>query len=166
MFDLRGNSFRFLARCFVSLLALTLTACATKSPSEPAASEPQQESKKTTSAPASPAASPSKAQTELVNGIASYEDGAYKTADRQLQNALSLGLEAGTDEAMAHKYLAFIHCVHGRKKQCASEFAKALAADRSFDLTPGEARHPIWGPVFRKQKAEAQKKTNPQTAGK
>lgn len=95
----------------------------------------------------------SKAQQELAVGVASYEDGAYKQASRQLQNALSLGLESGAEQARAHKYLAFMYCVGKRQKQCREEFGKAMAADSAFDLTPAEAGHPTWGPEFRKLKA-------------
>lgn len=94
-----------------------------------------------------------KAMQELNSGIASYENGAYKTAARQLQSALALGLADGASQARAHKYLAFMHCVGGRQRQCREEFGKAFDADPTFDLTPAEAGHPTWGPVFRKLKA-------------
>lgn len=93
-----------------------------------------------------------KAQQELASGGASYENGAYKLAARQLQNALTLGLEAPGEKARAHKYLAFIHCMSGRGRQCREEFRKAFEADPAFELTPAEAGHPTWGPVFRKLK--------------
>ena len=93
-----------------------------------------------------------KAQQELINGIASYENGSYKLAVRQLQGALALGLEARKEQASAHKYLAFMHCVSGRERLCREEFRKALDADASFDLSPAEAGHPTWGPIFRKLK--------------
>lgn len=94
-----------------------------------------------------------KAQQELANGIASYENGNYKASVRQLQAALTLGLEAPDKQASAHKYLAFMHCVNGRERLCREEFHKALAVDPAFDLTPSEAGHPTWGPVFRKLKS-------------
>lgn len=94
-----------------------------------------------------------KAQQELANGVGSYENGSYKLAARQLQTALALGLEARDEQARAHKFLAFMQCVGGRERQCREEFRKALAADPAFDLTPAEAGHPTWGPVFRKVKA-------------
>lgn len=99
-----------------------------------------------------------KAAQELASGIASYENGTYKASARQLQSALSMGLEAPADKARAHKYLAFMHCVSNRQKQCRDEFGNALDADPSFDLTPAEAGHPLWGPVFRKLKAPAKPK--------
>jgi Tfp pilus assembly protein PilF len=118
-----------------------------------------QESRETTK-PATPAVAPApprvdKAQQELQAGIASYENGSYRVAARQLQSALALGLETPSAEARAHKYLAFMHCVGGRQSSCRDEFRKALNADPAFDLTPAEAGHPTWGPVFRKVKAAA-----------
>lgn len=95
---------------------------------------------------------PDKAQQELASGIASYEDGAYKLATRQLQTALALGLDTRGERASAHKYLAFMHCVGERENQCRDDFRKALEADPGFDLTPAESGHPTWGPVFRKLK--------------
>lgn len=94
-----------------------------------------------------------KGQQDLLGGIASYENGNYKLAARQLQTALTLGLENRSNKARAHKYLAFMHCVGGRQRQCRDEFRKAIDADPAFDLTPAEAGHPTWGPVFRKLKA-------------
>jgi Tfp pilus assembly protein PilF len=89
----------------------------------------------------------------LERGIASYEDGEYRAAERQLQTALDMGLAAPGDQAKAHKYLAFIHCAAGRAKRCREEFRKALGAEPSFDLEPAEAGHPAWGPMFRSVKA-------------
>jgi hypothetical protein len=97
---------------------------------------------------------PSKGEQALEMGVKSYEDGEYKTAAKQLQTALDLGLEAKRDQAKAHKYLAFINCVSGREKSCRDEFHKALDADPKFDLEPAEAGHPVWGPVLRSVKAE------------
>ena len=102
--------------------------------------------------PSTPA--PGKGEQELARGIRSYEDGEYKKAAKQLQNALDLGLDAKSDQAKAHKYLAFITCVSGREKSCRDEFGKALAADPQFDLDPAEAGHPLWGPVWRSVKTE------------
>lgn len=99
-----------------------------------------------------------KAAQELANGIASYENGTYKASARQLQSALSMGLEAPADQARAHKYLAFMHCVSNQQKLCREEFRKALDADPGFDLTPAEAGHPLWGSVFRKLKTPAKPK--------
>ena len=101
--------------------------------------------------------SPRKAEQELSTGIMNYEDGNYKAAAKSLQSALDSGLTFDSDAARAHKYLAFIHCLSNREKQCRDEFRKALEKDNKFDLEPAEAGHPIWGPVFRAVKAERRK---------
>jgi len=141
-----------------SLLAFVLlcSACASSSVKEVEAPAPKTvKENKPASKPVTPAAAPApldKAKQELVSGIASYEDGAYKVASRQLQGALALGLETGAEKARAHKYLAFMHCVGGRDRLCRNEFRKALDADPGFDLSAAESGHPTWGPVFRKLK--------------
>jgi Tfp pilus assembly protein PilF len=101
--------------------------------------------------------SPRKAEQELSTGIMNYEDGNYKAAAKNLQNALDSGLTFDSDAAQAHKYLAFIHCLSNREKQCRDEFRKSLEKDNKFDLEPAEAGHPIWGPAFRAIKAERRK---------
>ncbi|GAO35531.1 hypothetical protein SCT_0921 [Sulfuricella sp. T08] len=101
--------------------------------------------------------SPRKAEQELSTGITNYEDGNYKAAAKSLQSALDSGLTFDSDAARAHKYLAFIHCLSNREKQCRDEFRKALEKDHKFDLDPAEAGHPIWGPVFRSVKVERKK---------
>jgi Tfp pilus assembly protein PilF len=101
--------------------------------------------------------SPRKAEQELSTGIMNYEDGNYKAAAKSLHSALDSGLTFDSDAARAHKYLAFIHCLSNREKQCRDEFRKALEKDNKFDLDPAEAGHPIWGPVFRAVKAERKK---------
>jgi hypothetical protein len=40
---------------------------------------------------------------------------------------------------------------------CYESFRKALALKPDFELTPAEAGHPVWGPVFRSAKAKAGK---------
>ena len=100
---------------------------------------------------------PRKAEQELSIGITNYEDGNYKAAAKSLQSALDSGLTFDSDAARAHKYLAFIHCLSNREKQCRDEFRKALEKNAKFDLEPAEAGHPIWGPVFRSVKTERNK---------
>lgn len=152
---MKPNSIRFLASLSLLAVLLVSAGCVSNSTKDsnavPGASHqaPQTNQVK-------PVALPSqaeKASQELSSGIASYENGSYKLAARQLQSALNLGLEKPAQRAEAHKYLAFMHCVGGRKASCRDEFRKALEADPAFVLTPAEAGHPIWGPVFRNVKA-------------
>jgi len=139
-------------------VALLCGACATNKP--PVVEAPPTQESRETASPAKSAASQnietaplSKAQQDLAAGVARYEDGNYKLAARLLQDALNQGLELTAEQARAHKYLAFIHCVGSRQNLCRDEFRKALEADPAFDLSPAEAGHPIWGPIFRKLKA-------------
>ena len=152
---------------FASLLAMACAGCSAPKVSEPAeppkvgapsAGKGEPVSAKVPVASPKPQTSrvltPGKSEQELERGVASYEDGEYRASARQLQLALDLGLDAKRDQAKAHKYLAFIHCVTGRERKCQDEFNKALDADPKFDLEPAEAGHPIWGPVLRGIKAE------------
>lgn len=93
------------------------------------------------------------AEQELGWGIRKYEEGEHKIAAKNFQNALSSGLSP-TDQVTAHKYLAFIYCGSGEKLACRGEFKEILKLNPRFNLTPAEAGHPIWGPVFREVKAE------------
>ena len=88
------------------------------------------------------------AEQDLAVGVKNYEDGDYTAAVAMLQHALQDGL-SNKSQATAHKYLAFIHCVSKREKQCNDAFKKAIEADPSFNLQSAEAGHPVWGPVFR-----------------
>ncbi|MBI3042906.1 MAG: TssQ family T6SS-associated lipoprotein [Betaproteobacteria bacterium] len=89
---------------------------------------------------------------DLKAGIGAYENGSYNESARRLQSALDAGL-GDSNQVRAHKYLAFIHCQAGRERQCRDEFRAALDIDPSFELAASEAGHPIWGPVFRSEKA-------------
>lgn len=99
-----------------------------------------------------------KAEQELSTGIRAYEDGNYKSAQRHLQSALDEGLILSSDKVVAHKYLAFVQCAHGRETQCRQEFRELLELDPKYELEPSEAGHPAWGPVFKSVKTEMSKK--------
>jgi Tfp pilus assembly protein PilF len=96
--------------------------------------------------------SSSKGQATLNTGLKQYDDGEYQPAAKSLQSALDQGL-SDKDKVNAHKHLAFIHCSNGRNGTCREEFRKALAIDPKLELTPAEAGHPGWGPIFRSLKA-------------
>ena len=98
---------------------------------------------------------PRKAEQELSAGIDNYDKGNYQSAARDLHNSINQGLTFKSDQVTAHKYLAFIYCISDRKKLCGDEFKKALALDPNFELSATEAGHPIWGPVYRRAKKEA-----------
>lgn len=87
-----------------------------------------------------------------VAGIHQYDNGNYAESARMLQKGIDQGLP-WRDSVNAHKHLAFIHCASGRTRACREEFRKALALDPELELSPAEAGHPAWGPVFRALKA-------------
>jgi Tfp pilus assembly protein PilF len=88
----------------------------------------------------------------LITGLKQYDQGQYKRASSTLQQAIDNGL-VPKSEILAHKHLAFIHCISNRINDCRSEFGKAVAIDPSFELAPAEIGHPQWGPAFRSVKA-------------
>ena len=92
------------------------------------------------------------AEQLLQTGLTQYDQGQYKRAAATLQQALNMGL-VPANQTLAYKHLAFISCTSNRESQCRNEFRKALELDSRFDLTPAEAGHPQWGPVFRSVKA-------------
>jgi len=91
---------------------------------------------------------------KLDKGVESYAEGNYIASMAALNDVLQTKLADKADKVSAYKYLAFIHCVSGREKMCLESFRKALALNPKFELTPAEAGHPVWGPVFRSAKAK------------
>ena len=86
-------------------------------------------------------------------GLKQFDDGEYDAAAKSLQAALERGLSP-KDQANAFKHLAFIHCANNRVAACREEFRKALTLEPSLELSPAEAGHPVWGPVFRSLKGK------------
>lgn len=89
----------------------------------------------------------------LVEGIRAYENGQLQKANEQIAAALGEGLVFDKDRVTAYKYLAFIDCSLGREQQCREDFIAAVALDPQMQLSPAEAGHPVWGPVFKSVKA-------------
>jgi len=94
---------------------------------------------------------------KLDQGVENYAEGNYIASMAALNNVLQTKLADKDDKVSAYKYLAFIHCVSGREKMCYESFKSALALDPNFELTPAEAGHPVWGPVFRSAKGGSAK---------
>ena len=86
-------------------------------------------------------------------GLQQFDDGDYDASAKSLQTALDRGLPA-RDQVNAYKHLAFIHCANNRVTACRQEFSKALTMDPALELSPAEAGHPVWGPVFRSLKGK------------
>lgn len=92
------------------------------------------------------------APTPFKLAVQQYDSGDYAESAKNFQGAINQGL-GDKELAAAHKYLAFIHCSANRETPCRDEFRKALAVDPGLELTPAEAGHPIWGPIFASLKA-------------
>lgn len=91
----------------------------------------------------------------LVNqGIKNYEDGNYSASLSVLQGLVARKDASKNEKILAYKYLAFTHCISPneskdtRERMCRDSFKKAFDLDPAFDLSPAEAGHPIWGPIF------------------
>lgn len=84
-------------------------------------------------------------------GLKQFDDGDYEASARSLQAALERGLSP-KDQVSAYKHLAFIHCANNRIDPCREDFRKALTMDPALELSPAEAGHPVWGPIFRSLK--------------
>lgn len=95
-----------------------------------------------------------RAQINLNDGLKKYDGGNNDAAIKDFLLALDSGQLALADQLKARKHIAFIHCLSGREAICKEEFEKIIAIDVKFDLSPAEAGHPTWGPVFRLARTE------------
>ena len=93
----------------------------------------------------------------LVDAVALYQRGEYNNAIRRLANREFLIEGNLTTQVLARKHLAFSYCVTRRPVPCKQQFDAILKLDPTFDLTPAEAGHPQWGPVFKRAKVEAER---------
>jgi Tfp pilus assembly protein PilF len=90
------------------------------------------------------------AERALLSGLRAYDDGQYVDAERQLNEALRMGLVSVKDRAAAQKHLAFVYCTSRREALCELAFRSARAAYPAFALSKSEAGHPVWGPVYKR----------------
>jgi tetratricopeptide (TPR) repeat protein len=97
-----------------------------------------------------------RANTTLADATKQYDIGSYDDAMKSFLLALDSGALTPQQQLAARKKMAFIHCVSNREINCKEEFEKSFALDPKFDLSPAEAGHPIWGPVFRNVKNEVE----------
>jgi hypothetical protein len=97
---------------------------------------------------------PRPTESPLAAGLAAYENGDYPLAQQKLQATLDRGGSV-QEKVAAHKHLAFMACAASRMDACEAHFRQVLALDGRHTLSPAEAGHPRWGPLFRKLRAEA-----------
>ncbi|WP_062064908.1 TssQ family T6SS-associated lipoprotein [Cellvibrio sp. OA-2007] len=86
-------------------------------------------------------------QIKVQAGKSSFQNGEYGAAERSF---LDPSIWHGEKELQIEslKYLAFIYCVTDRVTLCRHSFYKALQLNPTFELTPAESTHPLWGPEF------------------
>ena len=95
-----------------------------------------------------------RAELSLASGLKQYDAGVYTDAMGNLLIALDSGVLSPPQQLSARKHMAFIQCVNNRELACKEEFEKAFLLDPKFELSPAEAGHPTWGPIFRLVKTE------------
>jgi hypothetical protein len=86
-----------------------------------------------------------------------YEKGDYRGAIRKLTSARDGADDAPVVKKNSLKYLAFSYCVTSQRPLCKAQFSSLLKLSPSFELSRGEAGHPLWGPVFKEAKTGAVK---------
>ena len=106
------------------------------------------------------------AEIALDEGVTLYDAGSYNEAIKSLTGAKEIW--DGAPDALkvrAYKYVAFSHCVLGRRTACRQQFTEALKLDPNFTLEPAERTHPIWGVEYEAaKKALAAPATRPAAA--
>lgn len=145
--------------------ATLLIGCAVEPTPPPAAAPASTKSATAATAPAharpgAPAAAPVAApapvlapdQQALKEGIDLYNNGDYNAAIKRLSAVDIVASGSKATQLSALKYTAFSYCLTQRQTLCRQQFEKAFKLDPTFDLAPGEAGHPLWGPMFARAK--------------
>lgn len=96
-------------------------------------------------------------EQKLEIGVKQFEDGNYAAALTALQGVLDAKSASRAQRVRANKYMAFIHCVSSREKQCKEHFRNVLEINPDFELSPAEVGHPVWGAAFRSVKGKIAK---------
>jgi tetratricopeptide (TPR) repeat protein len=152
--SMQTDTLRHIACALVASLAIVLSGCETPKPppvappSGPSAEEIARSQRN------------ERAQINLNEGLKFYDSGNYDEAQRNILLALDTGLLNLPQQVNARKHMAFINCLSNREASCREEFEKVIALDAKFELTPAEAGHPNWGPVFRNLRAEIEARKN------
>jgi hypothetical protein len=146
--------------------AALLTGCATEPATKPAngalstSAAPAPGGTPSRARPGTPASAPAAApapalapdQQALKEGVDFYNNGDYNNAIKRLASADITASGSKPTQLSALKYTAFSYCLTQRQTLCRQTFEKAFKLDPAFDLAPGEAGHPLWGPMFARAK--------------
>jgi len=152
---------------YIAGLVLACTAllgCET-APKQAPAPKPAVKQKETIVTPPPPPAETTPAPPPLAadlqamkDGLALYDAGDYNGAIKRLGSPDIWSGHNKDLQVNALKIMAFSYCVTSRTQLCRQQFDRALKLDPTFNLSPGEIGHPIWGPVFLKSKNAIKKK--------
>lgn len=88
------------------------------------------------------------AKRYLIKGVSEYQAGNYLNAMIAFDGVLQNQYATRYEKILANKHMAFIHCISNETVKCGEYFKAVLALDPYFELSEGEAGHPLWGPVF------------------
>jgi len=88
----------------------------------------------------------------FAEGLDFYYKGNYLAAIEKFKSP-ELASAPPPSRVRTLKYLAFSYCVTNQLPACQQAFYDALRIDPQFKLSPSEAGHPIWGPVFLKARS-------------
>lgn len=94
-----------------------------------------------------------RALANLADGLKRYDAGNFDEAKTSFLLAADSGVLTTPQQLGARKHMAFIYALQNRESSAREEFEKAFALDAKFELTPAEAGHPKWGPIYRQVKA-------------
>lgn len=134
------------ARLAFASLLLTLASCAMLPTTPPPKAAPAPE-------PTIPPRT-ERALANLADGLRRYEAGNFEDAKTSFLLAVDSGVLTTAQQLGARKHMAFIYALQNRESSARDEFEKAFALDTKFELSPAEAGHPKWGPVYRQVKAD------------
>jgi hypothetical protein len=87
-------------------------------------------------------------EKDLADGMALYDSGDYRGAQRKLLAAQNAASETSMTKQTSMKMLAFTYCLTNQRAPCRQQFNNLLKLNPKFELTKSEAGHPLWGPVF------------------
>ena len=90
--------------------------------------------------------------SKLEKGIKTYEEGQYIDSMDLFDQVIAADEASRYVKVEAYKYRAFIYCLSNKPGLCQESFKKAFILNPRFELTPSEAGHPIWGPVYKRAK--------------
>jgi hypothetical protein len=99
----------------------------------------------------------------LAEGNELYEKGDYKAAIRKLVTVRDSAEVMPLTKQSSLRLLAFSYCVTSQRALCKNQFSTLLAIAPEFQLSRGEAGHPLWGPVFKEAKSEKSAKPSKTT---